>query len=114
MSDNKVSLNDLDELTLLAVGRLGDQAYGVPIFDMLEHAGRPTSIGAIYATLDRLESKGLVKSRQGEATAERGGRAKKYFEITGAGNKALDDAEHMRKLLRGELKTGLLSIGGAI
>lgn len=100
MSDKRHFLNELDELTLLAIARLGNQAYGVSIFETLERvAERPTSIGAIYATLERLEEKGLVTSWQGEATPERGGRAKRYFKVEGPGMQALDDAERARKLL---------------
>ena len=113
MGDKKGYLNELDELILLAVARLGTQAYGVTIFETLERvAERPTSIGAIYAALDRLEQKGLVSSWLGEATPERGGRAKKYFKLEGAGKQALRDAEQTRSLLRAGLNPGLQSSGG--
>jgi PadR family transcriptional regulator, regulatory protein PadR len=73
-------------LVLLALIRLGDDAYGVPISQAIEaSSGRPVSIGSIYITLDRLERKGLVSSRLGEPTAARGGRAKTYFRITAKG-----------------------------
>ncbi len=91
-----------------------ENAYGVTIRQTVEEkAKRPTSIGAIYATLDRLEDKGFVSSRMGEATAERGGRAKKYFQVEGAGVQALSDAEQARLRLReGVLMGGLLPKGG--
>jgi PadR family transcriptional regulator PadR len=82
---------------LLAVMRLGDDAYGVPISDTIEEAsGREVAAGSIYITLDRLESKGLVTSRLGESTPERGGRAKTYYQITGKGVRA---ARHAQRTL---------------
>jgi len=73
-------------LVLLALIRLGDDAYGVPISDAIEAScGRSVSVGSVYITLERLERKGLVSSRLGEPTAERGGRAKTYFHPTAKG-----------------------------
>ncbi len=71
-----------------------DEAYGVPIAQAIEHSsGRPVSIGSVYVTLDRLAKKGLVCSRLGEPTAERGGRAKTYFRITAAGLRGVQQAQ---------------------
>ena len=79
-------LGGFEFLVLLALIRLGDDAYGVPISDAIEESsGREVAIGSVYITLDRLETKGLVSSRLGEPTAERGGRAKTYFRITAKG-----------------------------
>lgn len=73
-------------MVLLALIRLGDDAYGVPISDEIEaSSGRSVSVGSVYITLDRLERKGLVSARLGEPTAERGGRAKTYFRATAKG-----------------------------
>src|SRR5882672_9061786 len=73
-------------LVLLALMRLGDDAYGVPISEAIEESsGRSVAQASVYITLDRLERRGLVSSRLGEPTAERGGRAKTYFRITGKG-----------------------------
>jgi DNA-binding PadR family transcriptional regulator len=73
-------------LVLLALIRVGDEAYGVPISEAIEESsGREVALGSVYITLDRLEGKGLVASRLGEPTAERGGRAKRYFRITAKG-----------------------------
>jgi PadR family transcriptional regulator len=73
-------------LVLLALIRLGDEAYGVPIADAIaESSGRPVAQGSVYITLDRLRRKGLVTARIGEPTAERGGRAKTYFRVTAKG-----------------------------
>jgi len=73
-------------LVLLALIRLGDEAYGVPISEAIEESsGREVALGSVYVTLQRLEDKGLVTSRLGEPTAERGGRAKTYFRVTSKG-----------------------------
>jgi PadR family transcriptional regulator, regulatory protein PadR len=79
-------LTDFEIMILLAIMRIGDEAYGVPIAREIEtHTGRAVQLPAIYAALDRLERQGLAESRLGEATAQRGGRAKKYFSLTPAG-----------------------------
>jgi PadR family transcriptional regulator, regulatory protein PadR len=90
----KDMLGGFELQVLLAVMRLGDEAYGVPIADTIEEAsGREVAAGSIYITLDRLESKGLVTSRLGESTPERGGRAKTYFHVTGKGVQAVRAAQ---------------------
>lgn len=77
-------------MVLLAVVRLGDEAYGVPISkELLNLAGRDIALGSIYAALGRLEHKGFVTSFLGDPTPERGGRAKRYFRITTAGFRTL-------------------------
>jgi PadR family transcriptional regulator len=79
-------LGGFELLVLLALVRLGDEAYGVPIAEAIEtSSGREVSLGSVYLTLDRLGTRGLVASRLGEPTAERGGRAKTYFHITARG-----------------------------
>jgi DNA-binding PadR family transcriptional regulator len=76
---------------MIAIMRKNGEAYGVSIFeDLAKRLGREVPMATIYATLEKLESKGFVKSRKGEATAERGGRAKMYFELTGTGQKVLN------------------------
>ena len=83
-------LGSLEQIVVLALLRLGPNAYGVTVRrEILERTGRDISIGAIYATLDRLESKGYVSSFRGEPTAERGGRAKKFFRVEAPGRRAL-------------------------
>ena len=85
-------LTDFELMVLLAVLRLGDNAYGVPIAKEIEETGRRTVLlGAIYAALDRLERNGLVTSAYGDPTAVRGGRAKRYFAVTRNGLKAVKD-----------------------
>jgi PadR family transcriptional regulator PadR len=82
-------LTDFELMLLLAVLRVGDEAYGVPIAREIETLGeRAVMLGAVYAGLDRLELNGLVSSTVGEPTPERGGRAKKYFRVTTEGLKA--------------------------
>lgn len=79
-------LGELEHLVLLAILRLGEEAYGVPILDEIERrTNRPTSRGSVYVTLSRLESKGLVSAALSEPTAARGGRAKKFYSVTPAG-----------------------------
>jgi PadR family transcriptional regulator PadR len=79
-------LTDFEIMILLAILRVGDEAYGVPIAREIETTtGRPVQLPAIYAALERLEGQQLIESRLGEATAQRGGRAKKYFSLTPAG-----------------------------
>lgn len=80
------------ELTVMsAILELGEEAYGVRIHNILiEKAGKTVAIGAIYTTLSRLEKKGYVSSHKGEPTAERGGRAKRYYSITPLGREALE------------------------
>lgn len=79
-------LTDFEIMILLAILRVGDEAYGVPIAREIETTtGRAVQLPAIYAALERLEGQQLIESRLGEATAQRGGRAKKYFSLTPAG-----------------------------
>jgi DNA-binding PadR family transcriptional regulator len=86
-------LGEFEILVLSALLRLGDGAYGVAVRREIEECtGRSTSIGAVYTTLARLEDKGLVGSRMGQPTAERGGRAKRFFRATARGRAALAQA----------------------
>jgi PadR family transcriptional regulator PadR len=89
----QMALGEFELLILLAVRRLGDEAYGVPIRDeIVKRTGRDVARGAVYVTLDRLVRKRQLKAQMGEATPERGGRAKRYFELTPAGLKALRES----------------------
>jgi DNA-binding PadR family transcriptional regulator len=98
-----INLGEFEQLILLAILRLGDQAYGVTIrTEISERAGRTVAPGALYTALDRLEDKGLVKSRIGDPTPQRGGRAKRFFTVTASGVKALTRAQHaFQRLLEG-------------
>ena len=83
-------LGSLEHIVLLALLQLGDNAYGMTVRREIEgRTGRNLSIGAVYATLERLETKGYVSSYTGEPTMERGGRAKRLFQIEAAGRQAL-------------------------
>jgi len=83
-------LGEFEQFLLLAILKLGDNAYGSTIRQLLaETISRDVTIGALYTTLERMEKKGLVESRMGEATAERGGRAKKYFKVSAQGQTSL-------------------------
>ncbi len=87
-------LGGFELLVLLALMRVGDDAYGVPISEAIEESsGREVAIGSVYITLERLERKGFVASRLGEPTAERGGRAKTYFRVTANGLRAVRQAQ---------------------
>ena len=79
-------LTDFELMILLAILRIGGDAYGVPIAREIERTGgRRVVLGAVYTALDRLERNGLVSSMVGEPTPERGGRAKRFFEVTPQG-----------------------------
>jgi PadR family transcriptional regulator len=79
-------LGNFELMVLLALIRLGDAAYGVPISQAIEEGtGREVLVGSVYAALERLERKGYALSEVGEPTPERGGRAKRYFRITAKG-----------------------------
>ena len=83
-------LGELEQIVLLALIRLGDNAYGVPIRQEIERrTQRSLSIGALYRTLERLEDKGFVSSRTGDPTPERGGRAKRFFRAQPPGLRVL-------------------------
>jgi DNA-binding PadR family transcriptional regulator len=89
-------LGELELMVMLAVARLGDEAYGVPVSRELEkHRKRDVALSSVYAALDRLEAKGLVTFRVGEATPERGGRAKRYFQVTREGLQAIRQTRHV-------------------
>jgi PadR family transcriptional regulator PadR len=93
-------LGEFEELILLAVCNLRDNAYGVTIQETLDReAGRPVSVGAVYAALDRLERKGYVSSWVGGATDERGGRRKRYYRATNAGFDAVAEMREVRERL---------------
>jgi PadR family transcriptional regulator, regulatory protein PadR len=87
------SLGEFEQLVLLAVLRLKEDAYGMRVRrEIAERTGRDTTIGAVYSTLDRLAEKGLITASMSEPTPERGGRAKRSFLLTGAGIEAVNRA----------------------
>lgn len=89
---------------LLAVLRLGGDAYAVPVREEVERrTGRAVARGALYTTLARLEAKGLLRSRMGEPLAVRGGKARRYYAVTAAGGRAMRDARRALERLHGAL-----------
>jgi PadR family transcriptional regulator PadR len=88
------TLGEFEHLILLAVLRLAEEAYGMRVRREIEaRTGREVTIGAVYATLDRLAAKGMVRSALSDPTPERGGRAKRSFQVTGAGLAAVNRAQ---------------------
>jgi PadR family transcriptional regulator PadR len=91
------ALGEFEQVVLLAVLRLGDAAYAVSIRDeILECTGREVARGSVYITLDRLETKGFLRSRLADPTPERGGRAKRYYELR---PRAIDALKESRRAL---------------
>jgi PadR family transcriptional regulator len=87
-------LTDFELMILLATLRVGDAAYGVPIAAEIERTGgRRVVVAAVYTALDRLERNGLVSSTIGEPTPERGGRAKRFFQVTPPGIRAIKETQ---------------------
>jgi len=87
-------LGEFEHMIVLALLRLEDRAYGVTVRQEIElRTQREVSIGAVYATLDRLEAKGYVKSYHGDPTPERGGRSKRFFRVTAKGVAAVNRAQ---------------------
>ena len=87
-------LTDFELMILLSILRVGPEAYGVPIAREIEATGRRTVIlGAVYTALERLERNGLVASRMGNPSPERGGRAKRFFAVTPQGLKAVKETQ---------------------
>ena len=103
------SLGEFEQITLLAILRLEEKAYGVTIREEIASCtGREPAPGALYTTLDRMEGKGMVRSWLGDATPQRGGRAKRYFAVTRAGREALIEAQRAYQ----SLLSGLDLLGG--
>jgi DNA-binding PadR family transcriptional regulator len=97
------SLGEFEQVVLLAILRLRDNAYGVTIgAEITACTRREPAPGALYTTLDRLEDKGLIASRLGDPTPQRGGRAKRYFTLNAKGLEAITRAQQSyRRLLEG-------------
>ena len=94
------NLGEFEELVLLTIAALLSEAYSVAICDELEkHTGRSAKLGVVHAVLNRLEEKGLLKSKLGEATSARGGKRKRYYTITNTGKSALIKAKDLRDQL---------------
>lgn len=96
-----------EQMILLAILRIGENAYGMTIRREVEsRSGRALSIGSVYTTLDRLQRKGYVRSRLGQPTTERGGRAKRHFRITAKGERALKESYELLRAMTEGLEPG--------
>jgi PadR family transcriptional regulator, regulatory protein PadR len=94
---NTYPLGEFEEIVLLTVGVLYNDAYGVAIKDAIEEkAQRKVSVGALQSALKRMEKKGYLESREGEANAQRGGKPKRYYTITAFGKRALQQSKDIR------------------
>lgn len=101
-------IGEFEELVLLTIATLGTDAYGVAIREQIEaRANRSISIGALHSTISRLEEKGYLTSYMGEATAKRGGRKKRYFELTADAKLALSAMKELRDDLWNESQVNL-------
>ncbi len=106
-------LGEFEEIVLLTVAILGEDAYGVTVTQELEQkTGRAVGFSSIHTTLQRLEEKGFLSSRMGGATAERGGRRKRYFEVTALGRRALMEVKQVREELWRALPPDTLQLMG--
>jgi PadR family transcriptional regulator len=104
------NLGEFEQIVLLALLRLGDAAYGMAVRREIEfRTGRNVAIGAVYATLDRMEKKALVKSSVGDPTPERGGRAKRSFRLTALGSASLKRSQRALKQMTRGLAPELIS-----
>ncbi|WP_080053814.1 PadR family transcriptional regulator [Spirosoma aerolatum] len=106
-------LGEFEELVLLTIALLYDNAYSVAVMEELSNRlERPMSLGAVHRTMQRLEEKELVQSRFGESTAERGGRRKRLFTVTAAGEQALQEARKIRNDLWADIPNA--AFGGSL
>lgn len=108
-------MGEFEQAVLLAILHLGDRAYGMEIRTLIEErTGRDVAIGAVYTTLQRLDRKGYVSSRVGEPTADRGGRAKRFYAVEAAGRDGLRTAnEFMSRMWEGRPEEELLGREGS-
>lgn len=114
MANKETYLGEFEQIVLLALIHLKENAYGMTIrMEINERIGRDVSIGAVYTTLERLEKKGLIVSKIGETTPQRGGRAKRYFHITPTGKIKLNEARKNFEIMWQGLGPELIRAGGA-
>jgi DNA-binding PadR family transcriptional regulator len=106
-------LGEFEEVVLLTVAILDEDAYGVSVTQEIEQkTGRSVGFSTVHTTLQRLEEKGFLSSRMGGATAERGGRRKRFFNVTAAGRKALQEVKQIRETLWSALPPQTLQLIG--
>ena len=107
---SRASIGELEELLLLGIASLAPEAYGFAIKSLIyERANRDINLSAVHAALYRLENKGLIKSQFGEATSKRGGKKKKYFELTAAGIDAIRVSREIRNDLWSSIAPSILN-----
>ena len=101
-------IGELEELVLLVVGVLYKGAYGIAVMDEIEkQTGRNINISGVHAVLQRLEDKGLVRSKMSDPTGERGGRRKRMFELTAAGKRTIEEVNELRNQLFNQIPSGV-------
>ena len=106
-------LGEFEEIVLLTVAVLDEGAYGVTITQEIEQkTGRSVGFSTVHTTLQRLAEKGFLTSTMGGATAERGGRRKRFFKVTATGRRALQDVKQVREELWGALPPQTLQLMG--
>ena len=100
----RIYLGEFEELVLLTVGVLYEDAYAVSITnEIIEQAGRSVNVSAVHKSLYRLEEKGMLKSRLSDPESKRGGKRKRLFSITSYGKKALDECMELRMSMRNQI-----------
>ena len=108
---NKNNLGEFEEIVMLTIGILGEDAYGLAIKTEIEsRLGRAVSMGALHTGLDRLEEKGYLRSKLGEATKVRGGKPKRFFQVTAKGQKVLKAMMENRQKLWKEIPEGIFKL----
>lgn len=101
---NRTYLGEFEEIVLLAVAVLHGQAYGVVLMhEIVEQTGRSVRLNQVHSALQRLEEKGMVRSEVGGATAERGGRRKRFYTITAYGQQTLQHIQEVRDIFWSKL-----------
>ncbi len=101
---NRINLGEFEEIVLLTVGILYEDAYAVSITkEITKQSGRSVNVSAVHKSLYRLEKKGMLKSYLGEPESKRGGKRKRLFTITPFGKKALDESMELRMSLRNQI-----------
>lgn len=109
----RTSIGEFEEIVLLITALLEEDAYGVTITQEIEkQTGRTVGFNTVHTTLQRLEEKGLISSKMGGATAERGGRRKRYFRITALGSRTLRELKELREKLWKVLPTKVIGLSG--
>lgn len=111
MSEERIQLGEFEELVLMMVAVLHDEAYGVRVMDELAaQTARSYNISAVHTALDRLEAKGMLSSYMGGATAARGGRSKRLFKVTNLGMQAIEANRALRNNIYAQIPKFLLEM----